>query len=127
MKTKISFSEALKKIEAGEQISDYAVDFARIKVEALDVMKLTKAGVHVPEEAIYYDDEDIEYDEEFEGVWTPIDADPLMKMEKETEIKIQLKSEVKKWIESNNIRLDELVESLLDSFYHTQKTISKEE
>ncbi len=126
MKTKISVSEALKKIELGEQISDYLIDFERIKIESLDVMKLSKAGVSVPEEAIYYDEESIEHDEEFEGNWVQIDADPLMKKEGETEIKIQLKSEIKKWIESKNIQLDELVENLLDNFYKTQKIVTKE-
>ncbi len=126
MKTKISVSEALKKIELGEQISGYSIDFERIKIESLDVMKLSKAGVSVPEKAIYYDDESIVYDEEFEGDWVEIDGDPLMKMEGETEIKIQLNSEVRKWIESKNIQLDELVENLIDSFYNTQKVITKE-
>ena len=126
MRTKISVSEALRRIELGEQISDYSIDFDRIKVESLDVMKLSKAGVSVPEEAIYYDDESIEYDDEFEGEWVEMDADPLMKMEEETEIRIQLNSEIKKWIESKNIQLDELVENLLDSFYNTQKVITKE-
>ncbi len=126
MSTKISVSEALRKIESGEQISDYSIDFDRIKIESLDVIKLSKAGVSVPKEAIYYDDESIEYDEEFEGEWVEIKTDPLIKMEEGTEIRIQLNSEIKKWIESKNIQLDELVENLLDSFYKTQKVITKE-
>ena len=56
---KISVSDALKKLEAGEPVSDYLIDFDRIKVEALDVMKLSKGGVVVPETAIYYDDDEI--------------------------------------------------------------------
>ncbi len=32
-------------------------------------MKLAKAGIEVPEEAIYYNDEDNAYDEAFEGDW----------------------------------------------------------
>ena len=43
------------------------IDFDRIKVEDLDVMKLSKGGIVVPETAIYYDDDDIAYDEDFEG------------------------------------------------------------
>ena len=51
---KISVSEALKKLEAGESVSDYLIDFDRIKIESLDVMKLSKGGIVVPEEVIYY-------------------------------------------------------------------------
>ncbi|MBK6904234.1 MAG: hypothetical protein IPH04_15895 [Saprospirales bacterium] len=74
---KISVSEALKRIEQGQSIADYSIDFDRIKVEALDVMKLAKAGVMVPEESIYYEDDDIVNDEDFEGEWKRIDYDPL--------------------------------------------------
>ena len=71
---KISVSEALKKIEAGEQLSGYSIDFDRIKIEALDVMKLSKSGIMVPESAIYYDDGDIANDEDFEGDWVRVDS-----------------------------------------------------
>jgi hypothetical protein len=70
---KISVSEALHKLEAGESLRDYSIDFDRIKVEALDVMKLSKGGIVVPEAAIYYNDDDIVYDEEFEGDWVRVD------------------------------------------------------
>ncbi len=69
MCTTISVSEALQRIAAGQPVSGYTIDFDRIKIEALDVMKLAKAGFEVPEEAIYYDDDDIAYDEDFEGDW----------------------------------------------------------
>jgi hypothetical protein len=58
VRNKISVSEALQKREAGQSIGDYSINFDRIKVEALDVMKLSKGGVVVPEEAIYYNDDD---------------------------------------------------------------------
>ncbi|NUQ24552.1 MAG: hypothetical protein HUU34_11420 [Saprospiraceae bacterium] len=70
---KISVSEALQKLEAGESLRYYSIDFDRIKVEALDVMKLSKGGIVVPEAAIYYNDDDIVYDEEFEGDWVRVD------------------------------------------------------
>jgi len=70
---RISVSEALQMLEAGQSLAGFTIDFDRIKVEALDVMKLAKAGVHVPEEAIYYDDDDIEYDEDFEGDWVRVE------------------------------------------------------
>jgi|GEM_PF-1797362 len=53
---------------------DFAFDFDRIKVEALDVMKLSKGGIVVPETAIYYNDDDIANDEDFEGHSIRIDT-----------------------------------------------------
>ena len=85
-KHKISVSEALRKLEAGESVSGYSIDFDRIKIEALDVMKLSKGGIIVPESAIYYDD-DIAYDEDFEGEW--VSVDPANKSKTEVRITLQ--------------------------------------
>ena len=122
---KISVAEALKRLESGKSVADYSIDFERVKVEALDVMKLTKAGVNVPEEAIYYDDDDIVYDEEFEGDWERIDYDPIQELEPQTEVKIFLKKDVRQWIESENIKLDKLIEILVDGFYRSPKVVKE--
>jgi len=119
---KISVSEALQKLEAGEAVSDYSIDFNRIKIEALDVMKLSKGGIVVPEAAIYYGDDDTVYDEEFEGDWVMVDSSANSK---QTEVKIILQDDIKQWIELNNVQLDHLIEKLLDGFYRTQKMVSE--
>lgn len=126
MNPKISVSEALQKLQAGQSITEYVIDFDRIKVEALDVMKLAKGGVVVPETAIYYNDDDIEYDEDFDDDWVRIDADPISELKTQTELKIALNKDIKQWIEAKNIKLDKLVENLLDNFYRTQKIVSKD-
>ena len=91
---KISVSEALRKLEAGESVSGYSIDFDRIKIEALDVMKLSKGGIIVPESAIYYDDDDIAYDEDFEGEWVRVD--PANKSK--TEVRITLQDDIKQLV-----------------------------
>lgn len=121
----ISVSEALRKIDLGESIKAYTISFDHIKVEALDVMKLAKNGIVVPEEAIYYDDNGIVMDDEdFAGEWERIDYDPAVQ-NSPVEVKINLKKDVKNWVESQNIQLPELLEDLLDGFYRTQRLISK--
>ena len=123
---KISISEALQKLETGEAINGYLIDFNRIKIEALDAMKLSKGGIVVPESAIYYDDGDTAYDEDFEGDWVRVpDPAPLM-LAPQTEVKINLKASIKQWVESNDVKLDQLIETLLDNFYHAQKMVSRE-
>jgi hypothetical protein len=122
----ISVSEALRKIEAGDSIKDYTISFEHIKVEALDVMKLAKNGIVVPEEAIYYDDDGIVMDDEdFAGEWERIDYDPVANQGAATEVKINLRKDIKIWVESKNIQLPVLLEDLLEGFYHTQQLISK--
>ena len=118
---KISVSEALRKLDAGESLGGYSIDFDRIKVEALDVMKLSKGGIVVPESAIYYDDDDIAYDEDFEGDWVRVDTATKSK----TEVRITLQEDIKQWVEENHIPLDQLIEKLLDGFYRAQKMTSE--
>lgn len=121
MNHKISVSEALRKLEAGESVSGYSIDFDRIKIEALDVMKLSKGGIVVPESAIYYDDDDIAYDEDFVGDWVRVDTATKSK----TEVRITLQDDIKQWVEENNVPLDQLIEKLLDGFYRAQKMTSE--
>ena len=109
-------------MELGEPVSNYSIDFDRIKVEALDVMKLSKGGIEVPEDVIYYDDDAIEYDEDFEGDWVRVNAPANAK---QTEVKIVLKDDISQWIESNNVQLDHLIEKLLDGFYRAQKMVQE--
>lgn len=118
---KISVSEALRMLEAGESLSGYSIDFDRIKIEALDVMKLSKGGIAVPESAIYYDDGDIAYDEDFEGDWVRVDTATNSK----TEVRITLRDDIKQWVEEHNVPLDRLIEKLLDGFYRAQKMTSE--
>jgi uncharacterized protein (DUF433 family) len=122
---RISVSEALKRIEAGLTVSDVTIDFERIKVEALDVMKLAKAGIEVPEEVIYYEDNDI-VEEESSEEWEPIDYDPTTASESNTEVKIYLKKDIQQWVEAKNIQLDKLIENLLEEFYQSQKWVKED-
>lgn len=123
----ITVSEALSKIESGQSIEGYSMDFERIRVEALDVMKLSKAGIDVPDDSIYYNDEKTVFDEEFEGNWKRIDNDPLRETDSQHEVTIKIKSEIRQWAEARNIHLDRLIENLLERFYQTEKEISENE
>ena len=85
-----------------------------------------KGGVHVPEEAIYYEEDSIAFDEDQEGDWERIDYDPAQEAGVEREVKITLRKDIQKWIEAKNIRLDKLLENLLDGFYQSQKVVKEE-
>ena len=93
----LTVAEALQRAKAEEPLQGYQVDFTDHKVEALEAMQLAKAGVDVPEESIYYDDDAIAEDEAFEGEWTPVDTDGLAEAEAEAalDVRLQLDPEVK--------------------------------
>lgn len=116
---KISVSEALRRVETGESVRDCSVDFEQVQVEALVAFKLGKAGIEVPETAIFYDDDDIAYDEAFEGDWVRVDTLPSDK----TQVRITLQDDLKEWVQENNVPLEHLIEQLLDGFYRTQKML----
>lgn len=124
---RLSVSEALRKLESGEQISGYTIDFERIKIESLDVMKLSKGGVIVPEESIYYADDEIVLEDEEQRDWERIDYDPLEEnKEVKTEVKIVLKKDIQNWVETKDIKLDKLLEQLLEGFYQSQKIVKED-
>lgn len=125
IQSKISVSEALKMIESDQSLDGYSIDFERIKIEALDVMKLAKNGIEVPEDAIYYNDDDIIDDEEFDGDWKMIDYDPIEGIPSATELKININNEVKSWLKEKDVKLDVLVENLLNGFYNSQRIVEK--
>ncbi|MEQ8704183.1 MAG: hypothetical protein RIC19_09705 [Phaeodactylibacter sp.] len=127
MKTKLTVAEALQRARAEEPLQGYQVDFTDHKVEALEAMQLAKAGVEVPEESIYYDDEAIAEDEAFEGEWTPVATDGLAEAEAEAalNVRLQLNPEVKAWLEQQSIPTSQLLEQLLVNFYRTEQRLRK--
>lgn len=127
MKTKLTVAEALQRARAEEPLQGYQVDFTDHKVEALEAMQLAKAGVEVPEESIYYDDEAIAEDEAFEGEWTPVATDGLAEAEAEAalNVRLQLDPEVKAWLEQQSIPTSQLLEQLLVNFYRTEQRLRK--
>lgn len=125
MKTKLSVAEALQKARAEEPLQGYQVDFTDHKVEALEAMQLAKAGVEVPEESIYYDDEAIAEDEAFEGEWTSVATDGLAEAEAALNVRLHLDPEIKYWLEQQSIPTSQLLEQLLVNFYRTEQQLRK--
>jgi hypothetical protein len=116
----------LRLIDAGQDVSGIEIDFSHIKVEALDAMKLAKNGISVPEEAIYYDNDNIILDEDE----TPLDqliplakdpADELLG----TFIRVHLDEDTTNWVKRKGIHLDRLATELVKNFYRTHQAITE--
>jgi len=124
----LTIAEALQRARAKEPLQGYQVDFTDHKVEALEAMQLAKAGVDVPEESIYYDDDAIAEDEAFEGEWTPVATDGLAEAEAEAalDIRLQLEPEVKAWLEQQSVPPAQLLEQLLVNFYRAERLLEED-
>lgn len=122
---KISLKEALKLLASNKLDSGYSVEFSESdRVEATDAIKLGAIGIAVPEENIYYDDENIADDDEFNGEWTPIDSD-IEHYKSHLTIQLKVDKEIENWLSTADIDLDSLVSELLTGFYRSSKAVNK--
>jgi hypothetical protein len=123
METKIlNQHEAIKLIEAGEDISSYQVVFNHEKIEALQAILLGRNKIDVPSELIFYDDDAIDFsddpniaDKDFETgelIWNIKTSLPVDK-------------EIKDWITKEKIDVDKLLLKLMRNFYETVKDFPK--
>jgi uncharacterized protein (DUF4415 family) len=120
----ISVLEALARLDKGESIKDSHINFKGAKVKALDAFKLGKEGIDVPDEVIFYNDDDIAYDPEFDDYeWERTDLDPLNDLKEKLTVSIEIKEDVKEWIQKNGIEVNHLMEALLQNFYSANQLI----
>ena len=130
---KISVNEAITLMKVGKLDNNYDVQFTDEKIEALDAMKMGFAGVDVPEELIYYDDESIDYsdipaltDEELKQM-KRVEPDNMYHQKEIEAYKNKQKREVivdkniTDWAEKEKINISELASELLRDFYNKMK------
>ena len=59
----LTVKEAVERVNKGGNLKDVVLDESTTKqVNVRDAMALSRGGIVVPEENIYYDDDEIEYD-----------------------------------------------------------------
>jgi len=92
---------------------------------AIDALHLRKHGVHVPEELVTYDDENLTYDEDLDGeAWQRLkgfvdETNPNIQVE------LMVEKEVKEWLDENDIPLNDLLSRLLHNYYHIEQLVHK--
>lgn len=124
-KKKISLSEALNLLASNDLDSSYSIDFSKSdRVEATNAIKLGAIGIDVPEENIFYDDENITDDDDFNGKWIPIDSD-IEHYKSHLTIQLKVDKEIENWLSSTDIDLDALVSELITGFYRSSKAVNK--
>jgi len=118
----INQQDAIKLIEAGEDISAYQVVFNQEKIEALQAILLGRNKIDVPSELIFYDDNATDFtddpditDKDFETgelIWNIKTSLPIDK-------------DIKDWITKEKIDVDKLLSKLMRNFYETVKDFPK--
>ena len=118
----INQHDAIKLIEAGEDISAYQVVFNQEKIEALQAILLGRSKIDVPSELIFYDDDATDFtddpditDKDFETgelIWNIKTSLPIDK-------------DIKDWITKEKIDVDKLLSKLMRNFYETVKDFPK--
>lgn len=98
MRNKISLTEALKLLNTSAWNDNYEIIFAETdKIEATDAIKMGTLGIDVPESNIYYDDDSIADNEDFDGDWVRIISD-VENYKQRLYIQLDVEQEVEEWL-----------------------------
>lgn len=131
MKT-LTIKEAVERVNSGKTLEGVVLDKASmLQVNVRDAMVLSRAGIVIPEENLYYDDTDIAYDEEIDELEIGKEITGLgweEKAEKCREKKVSIdipadESELSHWIEKNKNRLGVLLKPILADLFEAEKAI----
>jgi hypothetical protein len=118
---KRNWHEILLLLKAGNAVEGFEIVFNEEKIDVKTVALLNKHGFRVPENLIFYDDNDINFDddpelneEDFEnGHWVwHINASVTTDLA------------IKAWIENEKIDTNKLLSKLLSDFYKNKQTTS---
>jgi len=138
----LTIEEAVDRVNKGDNLEGVVLDKSTIKqVNVQDAMILSRGGIVIPEENIYYDDGDIEYDEDIDeltitsGVINLSWEEKMNKAAKyeneknqKTEVMIDLstqKPEIDDWILENKNKIESLLKPIIVSLFDAEKMIKE--
>lgn len=118
----INQKKALDLLKKGEHLSDYEIRFDDEKVEALDALLLRKNGINLPEELVYYADEEINFEDDADLTEEDLEQGRLIRV---LHAEIPVDQEVADWVRQSRVDLNGLLSDLIKGFYKNMKTVSK--
>jgi hypothetical protein len=118
----INQHEAIKLIEAGEEISAYQVVFNQEKIEALQAILLGRNKIEVPSELIFYDDAVTDFSDDPDITDKDFETGELIWNIKTS---LPIDKDIKDWITKEKIDVDKLLTKLMRNFYDTVKDFPK--
>ena len=142
MKT-LTVKQAVARVNSGENLEGVVLDKDSIQqVNVRDAMVLSSGGIVIPEENIYYDDDDIQYDEDIDELTITSGVVELSWEEKarraalgqqpghpSVAVKIDLSTqapEIDDWLLENEKKVAALLKPIVVSLFEAEKKIKKE-
>lgn len=142
MKT-LTVEQAVARVNRGENLEGVVLEEDSIRqVNVRDAMVLSRGGILIPEQNIYYDDADIEYDEDIDELTITSGVVELSWEEKarkaaahqqpghpEAAIKIDLSTqqpEIDHWLLKNENKVAALLKPIIVSLYEAEKGAREE-
>ncbi len=119
---KIYWKEVVSKLKVGEAVEKYEVDFNSEQIHFKDVALLNRHGFSVPEELIYYNDDDIDFGDDPE--WTDDEINEVIQTTN-LAATLPVSKEIREWIKKEKIDINILAARLIKNFYETVKNVQK--
>ena len=138
----LTVKEAVERVNRGDNLEGVVLEERTIKqVNVRDAMILARGGIVLPEQNIYYNDVDIEYDEDIDELEITSGIVKLTWEEKaqraqenslagnvEKDIMINLstqKPEIDDWISSNRQKIESLLKPIVISLFNAEKAVKE--
>lgn len=132
----LTVKEAVEWVNRGNNLEGVVLDESTIKqVNVRDAMVLAKGGIVIPEQNIYYNDDEIEYDEDIDelvitGGIVKLSWEEKARRAKEysekgkKEVMVDLstqKPEIDDWIAKNREKVEKLLKPIVISLFNAEK------
>lgn len=138
----LTLEEAVQRVNSGGNLEGVVLDESTIKqVNVRDAMVLSRGGIVIPEQNIYYKDEEIEYDEDIDALvitggivnlsWeekAKKAEEYANQAEKVEEVLINLsteKPEIDSWISNNKKKLERLLRPIVIDLFNAERIIKE--
>lgn len=138
----LTVKEAVEWVNRGNNLEGVVLDESTIKqVNVRDAMVLARGGIVIPEQNIYYNDDEIEQDEDIDEL---VITNGIVKLsweekarrakeysekgKKEKEVMIDLstqKPEIDDWIAKNREKIETILKPIVISLFNAEKTIKE--
>jgi hypothetical protein len=121
-KSKIYYKKAIEMLKTGKKIQQTEIDFNNEQIHIKYVSLLNENSIRVPENLIFYDDDNIDCSDIPEITENDIETGKIQWLELS---EFPIDDEIRNWITKQNIKLNELLPYLLKNFYQTVKFTKK--
>ena len=139
---KLKIEQAIEMARKDKSLEGVIIeDLKETQVRAVDALILAEYGIVIPEQNIYYSDEDIAYDPDFDDVkWSeePLkmtweekmqlseEMDKNNKKEGEISVKVNISDqEVRQWVNENHDKMGQILGNFIVDIYKANKIIKE--